>query len=279
MLPSAVRRLIRDFVVRPGGRAVVLAADEPGLGPPTTCARPASRSQRVVDLRETPVRGARGAAPARPRASAARSTATRRVRPARRLGRTRSPRTRCSPRRGRGSSSTPRSASSSRPTCRRASRRSGRVTGEGLEKIDAAPEHEGRGKCFVCVCEDVTTKDVKRAIAEGFDSIELAKRYTTVTMGPCQGRLCQLPRSGSTRRRARAYEAALGTTTARPPWAPVELGPARRPAATSPRSAPRSTTATRRRARRCSGRGRGGARTSTARRPRTRSARCTSRSA
>ena len=30
---------------------------------------------------------------------------------------------------------------------------------------------------------------MKRAIAEGFDSIELAKRYTTVTMGPCQGRL------------------------------------------------------------------------------------------
>ena len=33
---------------------------------------------------------------------------------------------------------------------------------------------------------------MKRAIAEGFDSIELAKRYTTVTMGPCQGRLCHL---------------------------------------------------------------------------------------
>ena len=32
---------------------------------------------------------------------------------------------------------------------------------------------------------------MKRAIAEGFDSIELAKRYTTVTMGPCQGRLWQ----------------------------------------------------------------------------------------
>ena len=67
-------------------------------------------------------------------------------------------------------------------------------------------------------------KDMKRALAEGFDSIELAKRYTTVTMGPCQGRLCHLP---SIRIYADAQdidEAAIGTTTARPPWAPVKLG-------------------------------------------------------
>jgi sarcosine oxidase subunit alpha len=70
----------------------------------------------------------------------------------------------------------------------------------------------------------VTTKDVRRAIVEGFDSIELAKRYTTVTMGPCQGRLCHL---NSIRLYARATglsEAEIGTTTARPPWSPVTLG-------------------------------------------------------
>ena len=37
-----------------------------------------------------------------------------------------------------------------------------------------------------------TTKDLKYAIGEGFDSIELSKRYTNVTMGPCQGRLCHV---------------------------------------------------------------------------------------
>ena len=77
---------------------------------------------------------------------------------------------------------------------------------------------------FVCSCEDVTTKDVKRAISEGFDSIELAKRYTTVTMGPCQGKLCQLPSVRLYAQERRVYETDLGTTTARPPWAPVELG-------------------------------------------------------
>ena len=51
----------------------------------------------------------------------------------------------------------------------------------------------GRGKCFACLCEDVTAKDIHLSVEEGYDSIELSKRYTTVTMGPCQGRMCQLP--------------------------------------------------------------------------------------
>jgi sarcosine oxidase subunit alpha len=83
---------------------------------------------------------------------------------------------------------------------------------------------EGDERCFVCVCEDVTEKDVKRAIAEGFDSIELAKRYTTATMGPCQGRLCHVPAIRLYAREQETDEAAIGTTTARPPWTPVSLG-------------------------------------------------------
>jgi sarcosine oxidase subunit alpha len=100
----------------------------------------------------------------------------------------------------------------------------GSVTGEGLARVDTRASYRGRGKCFVCVCEDVTTKDVKRAIAEGFDSIELAKRYTTVTMGPCQGKLCQLPSVRLYAQECNVYETDIGSTTARPPWAPVELG-------------------------------------------------------
>ena len=79
-------------------------------------------------------------------------------------------------------------------------------------------------KCFVCFCEDQTTKDLKYAIAEGFDSIELSKRYTTVTMGPCQGRLCHV---NSIRVYAKATgldENTIGTTTARPPHSPITLG-------------------------------------------------------
>ena len=43
----------------------------------------------------------------------------------------------------------------------------------------AASSRGHRGKCFACLCEDVTTKDLSYAIDEGFDSIELLKRYTT----------------------------------------------------------------------------------------------------
>ncbi|MGH3105190.1 MAG: glycine cleavage T C-terminal barrel domain-containing protein, partial [Gaiellaceae bacterium] len=101
----------------------------------------------------------------------------------------------------------------------------GSVTGAGGRAAVPPPSIvEGDGKPFVCICEDVTVKDVKRAIAEGFDSLELAKRYTTVTMGPCQGRLCQLPSIRLYARENETDEAALGTTTARPPWTPVSLG-------------------------------------------------------
>jgi sarcosine oxidase, subunit alpha len=102
----------------------------------------------------------------------------------------------------------------------------GSVTGEVGEQVVPRPSYEaaGGGKRFVCVCEDVTTKDVKRAIAEGFDSIELAKRYTTVTMGPCQGRYCQLQSTRIYAELTGTDEATVGTTTARPPWTPVSLG-------------------------------------------------------
>ncbi len=103
----------------------------------------------------------------------------------------------------------------------------GSVAGAGLDGAVPAASYNGasgKGKCFVCVCEDVTDKDLKRAIGEGFDSIELAKRYTTVTMGPCQGRFCHVPSIRLYARENEKDEATIGTTTARPPWAPVTLG-------------------------------------------------------
>jgi len=47
-----------------------------------------------------------------------------------------------------------------------------------------APTH-GR-KSFVCFDEDVTVKDIQRTSDEGFDTVELCKRYATVGMGPSQ---------------------------------------------------------------------------------------------
>jgi sarcosine oxidase, subunit alpha len=80
------------------------------------------------------------------------------------------------------------------------------------------------GKCFACICEDVTSKDVHLSIEEGYDSIELSKRYTTVTMGPCQGRMCQLPAVRLMAQETGQSLGDVGVTTARPPWVSVPMG-------------------------------------------------------
>ena len=70
-----------------------------------------------------------------------------------------------------------------------------RVAREGLghpggPSPAAAGMPNGPANSFVCLCEDVTVKDIDQAVAEGFDRIETLKRYATVSMGPCQGKMC-----------------------------------------------------------------------------------------
>jgi sarcosine oxidase subunit alpha len=79
-------------------------------------------------------------------------------------------------------------------------------------------------KQFVCLCEDVSTKDIKNALAEGFDHIQTLKRYTTVTMGPCQGKMCHHTSVELCASLTGQTIAATGTTTTRPPATPVPLG-------------------------------------------------------
>lgn len=43
---------------------------------------------------------------------------------------------------------------------------------------------------IICRCHDVTEQDVIDAIDEGFDNLELLRRYLHLGMGPCQGRVC-----------------------------------------------------------------------------------------
>ncbi len=79
-------------------------------------------------------------------------------------------------------------------------------------------------KKFVCLCEDVTEKDLCDAIDEGYSNIETLKRYSTVCMGPCQGKMCQASSIAiCARHNGRPIEQ-TGTTTARPPEQPVLLG-------------------------------------------------------
>ena len=82
----------------------------------------------------------------------------------------------------------------------------------------------GKKKRFLCYCEDVTDHDLETAIAEGYDSIELLKRYSTISMGPCQGKMCSMNTIHLCARANGWTVQETGTTTARPPTTPVTLG-------------------------------------------------------
>ncbi len=91
--------------------------------------------------------------------------------------------------------------------------------------IDQHPElFIGRTHGFVDFSEDVSSKDLEAAVAEGFDSAELAKRFTTATMGPLQGKLETVNTVAVVARAIGRSLADTGTTTWRPPYAPITLG-------------------------------------------------------
>ena len=89
-------------------------------------------------------------------------------------------------------------------------------------------EHPGlfRGMThgIVDYSEDVSSKDIYQAVREGYDSAELAKRYTTATMGPVQGKLETINTIAVVAEATGRTIAETGTTTWRPMYAPVTLG-------------------------------------------------------
>ncbi len=80
-----------------------------------------------------------------------------------------------------------------------------------------------RGKVFVDLSNDVTTADLGLAVREGFDSIELVKRYTTAGMGVDQGKIGNTSVIGAVAGLRGMPLADIGTTTFRPPFVPVEF--------------------------------------------------------
>ncbi len=84
-----------------------------------------------------------------------------------------------------------------------------------------------RQRTYVCFCEDVSAHDIEQAIDEGFADVQTLKRYTTVTMGPCQGKMCGPALAGICSARADSDDGAAMAgdtyTTSRPPYRPVSL--------------------------------------------------------
>ena len=90
---------------------------------------------------------------------------------------------------------------------------------------DAHPElYRADTHGMVDMSEDISSKDLVAAAQEGYDSVELAKRYTTATMGPAQGKLETVNTVAAIAEARGETIAEVGTTVWRPPFAPVTLG-------------------------------------------------------
>ncbi len=80
-----------------------------------------------------------------------------------------------------------------------------------------------RGKNFVDFDEDLQVKDLENAAQEGFDSSELLKRYSTVGMGPSQGKHSHMNALRILARFRGLGVDRLGLTTSRPMYHPVPM--------------------------------------------------------
>lgn len=89
----------------------------------------------------------------------------------------------------------------------------------------AAPSQaHPKGRDFVDFDEDLQIKDIENAIADGYRELELIKRYSTVGMGPSQGRHAALATARIVARKTARSLAEVGITTSRPPFGPEKLG-------------------------------------------------------
>ncbi len=78
-------------------------------------------------------------------------------------------------------------------------------------------------KTFLCLCEDVTTEDVRGAFERGYRDLESVKRYTGIGTGPCQGKTC-LANAARELLQLGAMPGEVVPFTVRPPLQPTPLG-------------------------------------------------------
>lgn len=107
----------------------------------------------------------------------------------------------------------------------------GKKAGKGdLPKADDAPYNltplwavAGKGRAWLDFQNDVCVKDVKQAAAENFRSVEHMKRYTTQGMATDQGKNSNISALAILADATGRAIPETGTTTYRPPYAPVPI--------------------------------------------------------
>jgi len=80
------------------------------------------------------------------------------------------------------------------------------------------------GKAFVDLANDVTAADVALAARENYASVEHLKRYTTLGMGPDQGKTSNVNGLALLGQATGRTPGEVGTTRFRPPYAPISFG-------------------------------------------------------
>ena len=119
---------------------------------------------------------------------------------------------------------------------RRAGLEAARYLGHYDDAVPEPPRHEGcppshpypifshpKKKNFVDFDEDIHLADFANAHQEGYDNIELVKRYTTVGMGPSQGKLANMNAIRILASLNGQSIDATGSTTSRPFYHPVPI--------------------------------------------------------
>jgi sarcosine oxidase subunit alpha len=93
-----------------------------------------------------------------------------------------------------------------------------------LRALWSVPARNRPDKRFVDLQDDVTAADIALAAREGYTSVEHLKRYTTLGMGPDQGKTSNVLGLALLAEATGRSIPDVGTTTFRPPYTPVTLG-------------------------------------------------------
>jgi sarcosine oxidase, subunit alpha len=98
---------------------------------------------------------------------------------------------------------------------------------EPLAPVWMMPARAGyklRMKMFLDPQNDVKVSDIQLAAREGFESVEHAKRYTTLGMATDQGKISNINGLAILADSLGRPIPQVGTTTFRPPWTPISMG-------------------------------------------------------
>ena len=90
--------------------------------------------------------------------------------------------------------------------------------------IDNKNNNYNDSNTIICRCEDITLAEVKKAIAQGHNTIDDIKRSTRAGMGPCHGHTCGALIAQEISRQSSTPMREIRIPTSRPLTKPVKLG-------------------------------------------------------